>query len=275
MVRPLRVSIELILPHADDPPDPSPPKVCSTDFVRLSCRAVTYIDVSSDPPVADGTFYSLLCAEFQLCLRPAQHQCQSSAATMTLEAAMAVWQLEGCALLQCDSRHCVASVQMAAHQLLMHFSSAVQNSALLVAKSHAVAGDNTRPPDLHKAQYVELCKLIPAERFLGCLVDLCQALWQVMCSYWAVLTWHRDREPAGESLLSEDIEARYVIEKLRGGLQRVWQDIQKKVTQFLLASNIAGFKFNQFIQVLDIVRRCAFSNLSFDVGVLIIVPTSF
>lgn len=149
----------------------------------------------------------------------------------------------------------LGKTQMAAHQLLMHFSSAVQNSALLVVRNHAVPGDNTRPPDLHKAQYIDLCKLVPAERFLGCLVDLCQALWQVMCSYWAVLSWHRDREPAGESLLSEDIEARYVIEKLRGGLQRVWQDIQKKVTQFLLASNIAGFKFNQFIQVLDIVRR--------------------
>ncbi|KAL1487430.1 hypothetical protein MTO96_030957, partial [Rhipicephalus appendiculatus] len=132
----------------------------------------------------------------------------------------------------------LGKTQMAAHQLLMHFSSAVQNSALLVVRNHAVAGDNTRPPDVHKAQYVDLCKLVPAERFLGCLGGPVPG---------TVAT--------GESLLSEDIEARYVIEKLRGGLQRVWQDIQKKVTQFLLASNIAGFKFNQFIQVLDIVRR--------------------
>lgn len=149
----------------------------------------------------------------------------------------------------------LGKTQMAAHQLLMHFSSAVHSSALVVVKNHATPGDNTRPPDLHKAQYIDLCKLVPAERFLGCLVDLCQALWQVMCSYRALLSWHRDREPAGESLLSEDIQARFVIEKLREGLQRVWQDIQKKVTQFVLASNIAGFKFNQFIQVLDIVRR--------------------
>ncbi|XP_077513179.1 vacuolar protein sorting 50 isoform X2 [Amblyomma americanum] len=148
----------------------------------------------------------------------------------------------------------LGKTQMAAHQLLMHFSSAVHNSALAVVRSHA-APESGQPPDLRKAQYADLCKLVPAERFLGCLVDLCQALWQVMCSYRALLCWHHDREPAEESLRSEDIEARYVSEKLREGLQRVWQDIQKKVTQFLLASNIAGFKFNQFIQVLDIVRR--------------------
>lgn len=48
--------VQLVLPHAVDPPDPAPPKLCSADFVRLSCRAVTYIDVSSDPPVADGDY---------------------------------------------------------------------------------------------------------------------------------------------------------------------------------------------------------------------------
>ncbi|KAK8769356.1 hypothetical protein V5799_014180 [Amblyomma americanum] len=88
----------------------------------------------------------------------------------------------------------LGKTQMAAHQLLMHFSSAVHNSALAVVRSHA-APESGQPPDLHKAQYADLCKLVPAERFLGCLVDLCQALWQVMCSYRALLCWHHDREP--------------------------------------------------------------------------------
>ena len=48
--------VQLALPHAVDPPAPAPPRLCSVEHIRLFCRAVTYMDVSSDPPVADGDY---------------------------------------------------------------------------------------------------------------------------------------------------------------------------------------------------------------------------
>ncbi|XP_077554046.1 vacuolar protein sorting 50 [Haemaphysalis longicornis] len=141
----------------------------------------------------------------------------------------------------------LGKTQMAAHQLLMHYSSAVQSQSVAVVRRHAQAGD--------KAQYGDLCQLVPPERLLPCLVELCQALWQIMCSYRALLAWHQHQRGGGGEEGEGDLEARYVSNKLAEGLQRIWQDIQKKVTCLLLASHIAGFKFNQFIQVLDVVRR--------------------
>lgn len=48
--------VQLALPCAADRPDPTPRRLCSTDYVRLPHRAVTYIAVSPDPPVADGDY---------------------------------------------------------------------------------------------------------------------------------------------------------------------------------------------------------------------------
>ncbi|EEC05108.1 coiled-coil domain-containing protein, putative, partial [Ixodes scapularis] len=98
-------------------------------------------------------------------------------------------------------------------------------------------------------QVLDVC--VPSECFLSCLLDLCQAMWQTMCSYKAILAWHQDgddsvgdggQEGGGEAEGDGSFEARYVRDKLTQGLQRVWQDIQKKLTEFLLACNMSGFK---------------------------------
>ncbi|CAN7997826.1 unnamed protein product [Ixodes hexagonus] len=147
----------------------------------------------------------------------------------------------------------LGKTQMAAHQLLMHFSSAIHNRAFAIVRGYVET--HSAQEDVQKAQYRDLCRCVPSESFLSCLLDLCQAMWQMMCSYKAILAWHQDRDDCTGSEGEGGFEARYVRDKLVAGLQRVWQDIQKKLTEYLLACNMSGFKFNQFIQVLDVVRR--------------------
>uniref|UniRef100_L7LV95 RNA-directed DNA polymerase n=1 Tax=Rhipicephalus pulchellus TaxID=72859 RepID=L7LV95_RHIPC len=60
--------VQLALPYAVEPRDPAPSKLCSADYVRVPSLAVTYIDVSPDPPVADGDYVvspsaTILCSQ--------------------------------------------------------------------------------------------------------------------------------------------------------------------------------------------------------------------
>ena len=52
---------------------------------------------------------------------------------------------------------------------------------------------------------------------------------------------------------SELIE--YVNRKLAHGRQRVWADVQSRVRTFILSSDLSNFKYDDFITVLDIVKR--------------------
>ena len=47
----------------------------------------------------------------------------------------------------------------------------------------------------------------------------------------------------------------YIRQKLETGLVRIWQDVQHKVRLYILSSNLAYFKFDEFMKVLDIVTR--------------------
>ena len=48
---------------------------------------------------------------------------------------------------------------------------------------------------------------------------------------------------------------RYVAQKLEHGRSRIWLDVQGRVRAFLLAADLAHFKFDDFIQILDVVHR--------------------
>ena len=74
-----------------------------------------------------------------------------------------------------------------------------------------------------------------------------------------------DEEPCGRGELTngevgllhniEMFDVQYTRSKLKQGLVRLWQDIQKKVKLFLCSSNCALFKYDEFILILDIVKR--------------------
>ena len=47
----------------------------------------------------------------------------------------------------------------------------------------------------------------------------------------------------------------YVKQKLGNGLVRIWHDVQARISAFLLGSDLALYKFDEFLQILGIVHR--------------------
>lgn len=55
--------------------------------------------------------------------------------------------------------------------------------------------------------------------------------------------------------LEENFNRQYVKQKLESGLMKIWHDVQGKVSTLLLTSDLAQYKFDQFMQVLNVVHR--------------------
>uniref|UniRef100_A0A2R5LDX3 Coiled-coil domain-containing protein n=1 Tax=Ornithodoros turicata TaxID=34597 RepID=A0A2R5LDX3_9ACAR len=153
----------------------------------------------------------------------------------------------------------LGKTQIAADQLLMHFASAIHNRASAIVLGYVELCSGQKDANFQKMLYPALCANIHVDCFTSCLMDLSKALWEVMCSYKAILEWHGSREVPPPTPSEEgdapDVAYLYVQQKLQHGLLRIWQDVQNKVQLYVLACDISSFKFDEFIQVLDIVRR--------------------
>ena len=55
--------------------------------------------------------------------------------------------------------------------------------------------------------------------------------------------------------LESSINQPYVEQKLESGLARIWQDVQSRITSYLMGSDLSGYKLDEFLQVLGIVHR--------------------
>lgn len=55
--------------------------------------------------------------------------------------------------------------------------------------------------------------------------------------------------------MEASLNRRYIKQKLEHGLGRIWGDVQHKVKVYLLSTDMSYFKYDEFIQVLDIVNR--------------------
>ncbi|KAG8227262.1 hypothetical protein J437_LFUL003995, partial [Ladona fulva] len=134
---------------------------------------------------------------------------------------------------------------------------------------------------------------VPSNHFLPCLTELCKLLWGIIRSYHHIVNWHRksiqvqsklnfqkdiqqlnngdttlensdttcssenksvnveSEETSNESLFSND----YVMQKLEAGLTRIWNEVQSKICALLTAADLSWYKFDDFLQVLDLVHR--------------------
>ncbi|KAF8795632.1 Syndetin like protein [Argiope bruennichi] len=153
----------------------------------------------------------------------------------------------------------LGKTQTAVDQLLMHFASAIHNTAFTIVLEYAEKNSSGKVRSHQKRQYSDLCQLIDSENFTSCLVDLCKALWQIMHSYWCILEWHDifsvNRNQMNESVNSDEFNRNYIHQKLEHGLLRVWQDVQQKVKSYILASDMSHFKFDEFIHILALIQR--------------------
>lgn len=94
--------------------------------------------------------------------------------------------------------------------------------------------------------------------FIPCLVDLCKALFKIVLSYHQLVKWHNNRETENESQtndLEENLNKEYIKQKLDHNLLKIWQDVQSKVSNLLLNSDLSCYKFDQFVQVLSVVHK--------------------
>lgn len=53
----------------------------------------------------------------------------------------------------------------------------------------------------------------------------------------------------------EGFSKQYVKQKLGNGLVRIWHDVQARISAYLLGSDLALYKFEEFLQILRIVHR--------------------
>jgi len=141
----------------------------------------------------------------------------------------------------------LGKTQTATDQLLMYFTTATHNTSWHVVYGHVcLMQDLPRPPP-----YPELCKEVQQESFLPCLTDLVRALWGIMLSYHNLMKWHRKKwEVEEDSLIIQ-----YTRNKLEAGLGRIWQDVQSKVKQFVLGSDLSQFSIESFLHFLDLLHR--------------------
>jgi len=141
----------------------------------------------------------------------------------------------------------LGKTQTATDQLLMHYTTATHNTSWHVVYGHVcLMQDLPRPPP-----YPDLCKEVQQESFLPCLTDLVRALWGIMLSYHSLMRWHRRKwEEEEDSMLIQ-----YTRNKLEAGLGRIWQDVQSKVKQFVLGSDLSQFSIESFLHFLDLLHR--------------------
>jgi len=140
--------------------------------------------------------------------------------------------------------------QTATDQLLMHYTTAAHNTSWQVVYGHVcLMQELPRPPP-----YQELCTLVQAESFLPCLTDLLRSLWGILLSYYKLFCWHKLKWEEEEEN-SDSLTVQYNKNKLENGLIRIWQDVQSKVKQFVLGSDLSKFSIDSFLHFLDLLHK--------------------
>lgn len=154
----------------------------------------------------------------------------------------------------------LGKTQLAVDHLHMHYISAIYNTALNIV--HVYVQNPEINGDVNdgsgKKPYKNLCLSVEQENFIPCLIDLCKSLFKIVLSYYSLVKWHNkhdcdDGEKDGN--LEDNFNKQYIKQKLEHNLVKIWQDVESKVSSLLLNSDLASYKFEQFVQVLGVVHR--------------------
>nr|CAB3513183.1 unnamed protein product [Spodoptera littoralis] len=148
----------------------------------------------------------------------------------------------------------LGKTQAAMEQLHMHYSSAVNESAIEAVKSYV--------GDISDMKFKEMCQSVQANKAPICLLNLCENLFLIMRSYYLLVEWHSkyDEEesiPISSNVfeIEKNVSREYIRQKLKAGLVRIWNDVQAKVSTFLRSSGIEEYPFEKFIQMLGVLRK--------------------
>ncbi|CAK1587864.1 unnamed protein product [Parnassius mnemosyne] len=149
----------------------------------------------------------------------------------------------------------LGKTQAAMEQLHMHYSSAVNESAIEAVKPFT--GEISI-----ETKFQEMCLGVPPNKAPNCLLNLCEKLFMVMRSYYLLVDWHskHDEEEKAQASsnvfdIEKNVSREYIRQKLKAGLIRIWHDVQAKVSTFLKNSGLEEYPFEKFIQMLGILRK--------------------
>ncbi|XP_021198254.3 syndetin [Helicoverpa armigera] len=148
----------------------------------------------------------------------------------------------------------LGKTQAAMEQLHMHYSSAVNESAIEAVKNYVA--------DANDMKFQDMCQSVQANKAPICLLNLCENLFLIMRSYYLLVDWHSkyDEEesiPISSNVfeIEKNVSREYIRQKLKAGLVRIWNDVQAKVSTFLKSSGLEEYPFEKFIQMLGILRK--------------------
>ncbi|XP_011505781.1 PREDICTED: coiled-coil domain-containing protein 132 [Ceratosolen solmsi marchali] len=113
--------------------------------------------------------------------------------------------------------------QTAMDQLHMHFTAAVHNTAFNSILKYSQENE--------KKQYNYICNSISLSNFLPCLIELCRSLLVILQSYYLI------------------------VDKLRNGIIKVFNEVENKITVYLDGFDLIPLKFEEFIEALGIIDR--------------------
>lgn len=138
--------------------------------------------------------------------------------------------------------------------LHVHYITAIYNTAFNIVNSFVNETDIVEIPG--KNPYKTLCQAVSQEVFIPCLVELCKSLFRIVLSYYQLVKFHNNTELVETTADIEDnMNKQYIKQKLDHNLIKIWDDVQRKVSSLLLNADLALYKFDQFLQVLNVVYR--------------------
>lgn len=141
----------------------------------------------------------------------------------------------------------------AVDQLHINFISSIHTMAFNVLKEFIDADERQQ-----KYLYEEMCMNISVDNLIPCLIKLCKSFWCILVCYYQVALWHHNSKPlkAHDPDCDQDEQADYIQQKFKCGYNRIWGDIQSKLSMYLSTNRtLHTLKYEQFIQVLSIVQR--------------------
>lgn len=158
----------------------------------------------------------------------------------------------------------LGKTQIAVDHLHMHYISAIYNTSVNIVHVYAAQDINDVTENGGKKPYKKLCSCINSNVFIPCLIDLCKALFKIIVSYYKLVKWHNrqeleeeknDEDRVDDNKIEDSFNKQYIKHKLEHNLQKIWQDVQSKVSSLLMNSDLSSYKFDQFVQVLSVVHR--------------------
>ena len=92
------------------------------------------------------------------------------------------------------------------------------------------------------------------KKLYGNILSLLRSLWGILLSYYKLFCWHKLKWEEEEEN-SDSLTVQYNKNKLENGLIRIWQDVQSKVKQFVLGSDLSKFSIDSFLHFLDLLHK--------------------